>query len=222
MKRRKSIWTILGLGLCGIPASSAPVLLPPPKEGKTETYVEMSGRQTGKSTRMRQFVVEQLKAGKSVRVHTLMPNLFMRQIEVLWPVVRGRRLQATDNFELVGGVDVEVFDDWDNLDAGVAVPFIPGGYYTTTLSRLRDPRSDYQDTLFRQLFNACGRDPVNFMWSNKTLRRMTKSDRYSNWNPYSARKLAVERGFILADPTKYRGKPIQNSGENCYTYTLFD
>jgi hypothetical protein len=175
-------------------------------EGAAGTYVEISGRQTGKTYRMRQFVKEKLKEGKSVRVHTVIPDLELAHYAGLRPDCPPPL--ATSDFSKTGGVDVEVFDEWDCASAygfGHA-PFVAGGYYTTTLLNLRDPRPEFQDDLFRLLVGACD-EVVNYRWSEQEE---------VEWSKFAAVLRPAQSGAIFEDPVT--GAP--RFGPNPIVYTF--
>jgi len=129
------------------PSSSTALFVP-------SFYLEISGRRTGKTTRLCRAAIAHLEWGDAV-IYThnwRLGELIKMKVE---PLVGIHKLVLCSFAEEETSIHLDnprrFFDEWDWIQN---CPFDPSGYYCSTLRRLRKPEDCDGDALFARLWRA--------------------------------------------------------------------
>ena len=125
-------------------------------------YLEISPRQTGKTTRLVKMARELIASGKQVVFVTLRGNVRWISNELPLAIVLDGRMPVSN--DLVGVVLPDAVWFYDEFDYLTVVALREGAYYATTAARLRVLGDEQEDDILLQLLKANGNRHERYLW----------------------------------------------------------
>jgi len=117
------------------------------EENRSDLYVEISGRQTGKTTRMIDDMVKHIKNGGTCCLYTMSHRMRKHIVDIVnkkvirdnpYTVIFPHEFKYLEEQQILKQSDIKnYFDEFDFLDLN-EIFFDPNGYYCTTSSKLRN------------------------------------------------------------------------------------